>query len=83
MREKLEQRLQELKAEYESGQKMLADLEARQEELRNTLMRISGAITILEEVLAPEDKPSADCTPGVQPENGQEAASCIPSETVL
>lgn len=37
MKERLEQRLQELKAEYESGQKMLADLEQRRANLRATL----------------------------------------------
>ncbi len=52
MRDKLEQRLKELKAEYETGQKMLADLEARQSELRHTLLRISGAVQVLEELLA-------------------------------
>jgi prefoldin subunit 5 len=60
MRERLEQRLQELRAEYESGQKMLADLEARQEELRNTLMRISGAILVLEEELERESQSPED-----------------------
>jgi hypothetical protein len=52
MREQLERRLQQLKAEFESGQQMLADLEARQAELRTTLMRISGAIQVIEEELA-------------------------------
>ena len=54
MREKLEQRLAELKAEYESGQKMLVDLETRRVELRNTLLRISGAVLVLEEELTKE-----------------------------
>ncbi len=52
MKEQLEQRVKELKAEFESGQKMLADLEAKQAELRNTLLRITGAIQVLEEELA-------------------------------
>jgi predicted nuclease with TOPRIM domain len=52
MRQQLEQRLTTLKAEFEAGQKMLANLEARQAELRNTLLRISGAIQVLEEMLA-------------------------------
>lgn len=51
MKEQLEQRLQELKAEFESGQKMLADLEAQQTNLKTTLLRISGAIQVLEELL--------------------------------
>lgn len=52
MRELLEEKLVELKAEYESGQKMLADLESKQTDVRNTLLRISGAIQVLEEELA-------------------------------
>lgn len=51
MKEQLEQRLKELKTEFESGQKVLADLEAKQANLRNTLLRISGAIQVLEEEL--------------------------------
>jgi len=66
MKEQLEQRLQSLKTEYEAGQKMLADLEAKQANLQTTLLRISGAIQVLEEMLntaeqsavANEDVPS-------------------------
>ncbi len=60
MREQLTSRLAELKAEYESGQKMLADLERRQLELQQTLLRISGAIQVLEEVLAQEAEGNTD-----------------------
>jgi len=63
MREQLAQRLDELKAEYEAGQKMLAELEAKQASLKETLLRISGAIQVLEEELsqnaAPEDDVNA------------------------
>ncbi len=51
MKEQLEQRLQSLKSEFEAGQKMLAELEAKQANLRDTLLRISGAIQVLEEEL--------------------------------
>jgi len=51
MREQLEKRLKELKVEFENGQKMLAELEAKQANMRNTLLRISGAIQALEEEL--------------------------------
>jgi uncharacterized coiled-coil protein SlyX len=51
MRKKLEQRLTELKAEFGAGQKQLAELETRQANLRDTLLRISGAIQVLEEEL--------------------------------
>ncbi|NES84097.1 MAG: hypothetical protein F6K10_23305 [Moorea sp. SIO2B7] len=49
MKEQLEKRLAELKTEFESGQKVMAELEAKQANLRDTLLRISGAIQILEE----------------------------------
>ncbi|MCK6562918.1 hypothetical protein HUU39_11610 [candidate division KSB1 bacterium] len=52
MREQLEKRLQELKAEFDAGQKKLTELEAQANNVRNTLLRISGAIQVLEEELA-------------------------------
>jgi hypothetical protein len=55
MKEKLTQRLLSLKAEFEAGQKLLADYETKQLSLRETLLRISGAIQVLEEVLAAPD----------------------------
>jgi hypothetical protein len=54
MREQLEKRLDELKAEYDQGEKMLSDLDARREQVRKTLLRISGAVQILEELLKEE-----------------------------
>jgi predicted nuclease with TOPRIM domain len=51
MRQQLEERLNKLKAEFESGQKMLADFDARASSLRETLLRIGGAIQVLEEEL--------------------------------
>ncbi len=59
MREKLEHRLAALKSEFESGQKMLAEQETKQANLRTTLLRISGAIQVLEEELA-KDVPGND-----------------------
>ncbi len=55
MKQKLEERLNELRAEFESGQKMLADLEARQANMRDSLLRISGAIQVLEEELRKDE----------------------------
>lgn len=51
MREQLEQRLKALKSELETGEQMLTDLEAKRANLRETLLRISGAIQVLEEEL--------------------------------
>ncbi|HEY9605868.1 MAG TPA: hypothetical protein V6C85_29955 [Allocoleopsis sp.] len=62
MKEKLEQRLKGLKTEFESGQKMLIDLEAQQTNLKTTLLRISGAIQVLEELLSQEQAVEVDNT---------------------
>jgi flagellar biosynthesis chaperone FliJ len=48
----LEQKLQELRYEYAKGQQQLAQLEQRRQELRDTMLRISGAIQVLEELQA-------------------------------
>lgn len=60
MKQQLVDRLQELKAEFESGQKALAEMEAKQANMRNTLLRISGAIQVLEEELAKAAKSSGE-----------------------
>lgn len=76
MEEKLQQRLQALKAEFESGQKMLANLEAKQVDLRQTLLRISGAIQVLEEVLSESSEEDAPLPDGSNSgENGEGAIS--------
>lgn len=59
MQEKLTKRLEELKAEYDSGQQMLAETESRQARLRETLLRIGGAVQVLEEMLA-EEQPAPE-----------------------
>lgn len=68
MREQLEQRLRELRADFETGQQQLGDLETRAAALRETLLRISGAIQVLEEELGHTPTPSQD---GVKPEQAQ------------
>ena len=45
-----EERLLKLRAEFTSGQQMMADLQRRRSELSQTLLRISGAIQVLEEL---------------------------------
>ncbi len=58
MQEELERRLDELKKEFEAGQNRLRDLEMQQAHLRETLLRISGAIQVLEELLAKQQTTS-------------------------
>jgi predicted nuclease with TOPRIM domain len=56
MREELEQRLEALKNEFEIGQAKLGRLDREQLVLRETLLRISGAIQVLEETLGVRDQ---------------------------
>ena len=44
-----------LHAEFNAGQEILTDLETRQADVRNTLVRMSGAIQVLEELLTQEE----------------------------
>ena len=59
MREAMEARLAELRQERERGEQMMGEMQARQAALRDTLLRINGAIQVLEEQLgaaaAPDD----------------------------
>ena len=52
MRDRLQARLGELKKEFATGQARLQELEKQQMYLRETMLRISGAIQVLEELLA-------------------------------
>lgn len=53
MKNKIQQRLQQLRTEYQNGQTMLQELQQKQSNLEQTLLRITGAIQVLEE-LSPE-----------------------------
>jgi hypothetical protein len=52
MQEQMQSRLLELKGEYELGDQRLRDLVQQEAAVRETLLRISGAIQVLEELLA-------------------------------
>lgn len=56
---RIAQRLAFLREEYEAGQAQLRALEQRTRELQNTMLRIAGAIAVLEELSA-EGRPSDD-----------------------
>lgn len=64
MRERLEKRVSELAAEYRAGQQMLAELDAKRADLQQTVLRIGGAIQVLNELLAAESNP---VTNGAEP----------------
>ncbi|MDB4948790.1 MAG: hypothetical protein JWM27_1439 [Gemmatimonadetes bacterium] len=52
MNEQLQARLDELKSDFVAGQARLAELDRQQAALRETLLRISGAIQVIEELQA-------------------------------
>lgn len=62
MKKQIQSRLEELKKEFETGQARLQELEIQESRLRETLLRISGAIQVLEEMLKntkPEEEKEA------------------------
>jgi len=54
VKEQIEARIKELKAEFEEGKKMLEQLDMKRASLGQTVLRISGAIQALEELLPEE-----------------------------
>jgi hypothetical protein len=69
--ERLQARLAELRREYTLGEGRLRELVQQESALRETLLRISGAIQVLEELGSPEPQTSAPPSPaddGAQPE---------------
>ena len=63
MKQQLAKRLQQLKTEFESGQQVLAELEEKRANIQNTLLRIQGAIQVLEEELAKADEDATADSP--------------------
>ena len=51
MRQAMEQRLEILRAEFEKGQARLRELQLQQTQVHETVLRISGAIQVLTELL--------------------------------
>lgn len=54
----MKERLEGLRAELQKGQQEMARLDLRRQELRDTILRISGAIQVIEELLAVEAAPN-------------------------
>jgi uncharacterized coiled-coil protein SlyX len=82
MKEQLERRLRELQAEYKLGQTTLAELQTQQANLQQTLLRISGAIQVLEEELSKAD-PSAHHEHTLVPESHTVVPAAPPAPASL
>jgi hypothetical protein len=72
MKETIQKRLDTLRSEHETGQKMLAELDAKRANLTQTLLRIEGAIQVLTELEA-VDEPAA-----AQPQASRNGAHTAP-----
>jgi prefoldin subunit 5 len=53
----LNERLQQLRCELEKGRQRMQALDRERQEVRDTLLRISGAIRVLEELVEQEAGP--------------------------
>jgi prefoldin subunit 5 len=68
MRAQIDSRLDTLKAEFQKGQLKAQQLQANLMSVQETMLRISGAIVVLEEMLSesstvvPVDQPSREVT---------------------
>jgi len=82
MREQLEARLKLLRFEFENGQKMLAELETKQATVRDTMLRISGAVQILEELLAESPEVDEKCAAIHPLNNGATTGSPLSSQSL-
>jgi predicted nuclease with TOPRIM domain len=62
MRDEMQARLELLRTEFETGERRLEELERQRVQLTETMLRISGAMQVLEEVLgeAPADEAGLD-----------------------
>lgn len=56
MKEQLQQRLKNLQEEYQKGQEQLATLEEETKSVQATMLRISGAIQVLQELIEENKK---------------------------
>jgi hypothetical protein len=71
MRQQLEERLATLKGEYGKGQNRIRQLEGELTSVRETMLRISGAILVLQELLAPATPRTSDPVNGSAVRAGQ------------
>jgi prefoldin subunit 5 len=53
----LNERLQQLRSELEKGRERMRALDRERQEVRDTMLRISGAIRVLEELMEQEAGP--------------------------
>ncbi|HEX4834359.1 MAG TPA: hypothetical protein VH478_25065 [Trebonia sp.] len=68
MKEQLRERIKQLTEEYQAGEAMLADLDRRRGEVQATMLRISGALQVLQEIIGPAAAGDASAAPEQAPQ---------------
>ena len=63
MEDRLRRRLRELRAEYDKGRQTLDELEGQAASVRATLLRIAGAVQVLQEELGESPRETLAATP--------------------
>jgi predicted O-methyltransferase YrrM len=63
LRSRLAERLLALREEQAAGRRLLAELQDRQAQVLDTLLRLDGAVRVLEEELAREIPPARPAEP--------------------
>jgi uncharacterized coiled-coil protein SlyX len=68
MDDRLQDRLEDLRGEFATGQQTLRELEVQVSGVRDTMLRIAGAIQVLEELVENPTQPLVDAeTAGMGP----------------
>jgi chromosome segregation ATPase len=81
MREEIQARLEELKKELESGQAELQKVEMQRTYLHETVLRIGGAIQVLEELLREGQSAKQNTAAAAPSEKGQRPAEQNPDSS--
>ena len=68
-------RLGELKSELKAGEAALADLDAQRQQLVTAMLRISGAVQVLEEMLGPVAVPELPDPHNADPHNAEQRSA--------
>jgi hypothetical protein len=71
VKDQLQARLAELKVEYLTGEEKLREILRQEAAVRETLLRISGAVQVLEEMLDGSDPVAAGDTTGNGASSGE------------
>jgi hypothetical protein len=83
MKDQLEKRLKELKREYEETRKILTDLEGKQTDIKNTILKLCGAIEIIEEELKKNGEYCDDKTSVIKQGNHRHVKEKVsPADTI-